>query len=53
MKRIAPGVYFDGVRKLARFEVTLPGTDGRTRRRVTVPAKDGVEAVAKLSLIHI
>ena len=42
-----PGFRFDSKRRLARFEVVLPGTDSRKRRRTTVPARDIAEATAK------
>jgi len=37
-RSVVPGVRFDGKRKRASFEVTLPGTNGRRRRRKTVKA---------------
>jgi site-specific recombinase XerD len=42
---VVPGFRFDGRRKRACFEVTLPGTGGRLRRRKTVEASTREEAL--------
>jgi site-specific recombinase XerD len=46
MKRLA-GFRFDGKRGLAHFEVILPGTKGKGRRRKTEAASDFVDATTK------
>jgi integrase len=43
MKKIRRGLWFDGKRE-ARFEVSVPGTAGKRRRRLTVPASTRAEA---------
>jgi len=42
---VVPGFRFDARRKRASFEVTLPGTRGRVRRRKTVQARSRDEAL--------
>jgi len=42
---VVPGFRFDGKRRRACFEVTLPGTGGRLRRRKTVEASTREEAL--------
>lgn len=42
-----PGFRFDSRRRVARFEVTVPRTNGRVRRRKTVVATSMPEALAK------
>jgi len=42
---VVPGFRFDGRRKRAHFEVTLPGTNGRVRRRKTIEASNRMEAL--------
>jgi hypothetical protein len=42
---VVPGFCFDGKRRRACFEVTLPGTGGRLRRRKTVKASTRDEAL--------
>ena len=42
-----PGFRFDPKRKLAHFEVILPGTSCKGRRRKTVAARDVVDATTK------
>jgi hypothetical protein len=43
---VVPGFHFDSKRKRASFEVTLPGTKGRLRRRKTVKASTRDEAIS-------
>jgi hypothetical protein len=43
---VVPGFRFDGKRRRACFEVVLPGTHGRRRRRKTVEASTRDEALA-------
>jgi hypothetical protein len=44
-RSVVPGFRFDGRRRRACFEVTLPGTGGRLRRRKTVKASTREEAL--------
>src|SRR5262249_44842680 len=41
------GFHFDAKRKVAHFEVTLPGTNGRKRRRKTIEVEDRDQAFDK------
>ncbi len=46
MKRL-PGFRYDVKEKLAHFEVCVPGTQGKKRRRSTVEARDVIDATTK------